>query len=192
MNKNQNNKFKRRYCLIDENGVSRVIFIIKSHKGNLYFQNQEYIPGFKTKISYHTPRMPSGKSQVNFKINDIRPTDKETSLNCPINEIRGVRYLGGSGIPIKELPNLPERSGENDLLLDVRRFNKTPLSTIQWNWYLVEKNKRDLFEKDPMIISAKTSKFSEIIHVDYDERDGIDVVVLFTRIKDENPIWYQN
>lgn len=180
---------KTRFCFIGLDGKPHLVFSIKWDKGNLYFINESHVENFKTKISYHTPRPPSGKSQVNFKINDRRPSDQEMALCCPIQEIKGVRRIGGSGVPIEALTKLPIRNGKDDYILDVRPFHLSHLSTIQWYWFLVEPEKINLLKEDPMI--KEESRFTEKIQLFVDTGKTPNVAILFERIRDENSIWYK-
>lgn len=179
-----NNPNKRiNYCLIDKNGIARVIVVIKWEKGNLYFMdiNQPW------KKSYHTPR--KGKSQVHLKVNGFMPMDPD--FDIPIEDIKGYRMMGGSAMKLDDLPKLPEakeNNGEN-YILDPRPFHISHLSQVQWTHYLVEPGE-DQKLIDHLSNTKDESKMSEqlVIHKLTDSTPWI--VTEFSRVCDENPLWY--
>ena len=175
---------KRRinYCLIGGDAKPHVIFSFKWQKGNLYFINTN----FDAKISYHAPR--DGKSQVHIKINNTLPNKPD--FTCPIEDIKGVRPVGGSGVQLRLLEKLPIRKEKfTNFIIDPRPFHISPLSQVQWYWYLVEPGKMDLLEE--MIAPHKKSEFSEFLtlHIINDCTPWI--ATEFSRIRDENPKWYE-
>ncbi len=179
-----NNIDKRiNYCLIGDDGQPHTIFVIKWEKGNLYFINT----GFDAKISYHTPR--KDKSQVHIKIKGIQPNENP-DFCCPIEKIKGVRPVGGSGIELRKINNLPTPSPKyRKIEVDTRHFHISRLSKIQWYWYLVEPGKIKELEKT--VKPYKQSDFTEFLKVHLLDDTVPWVATEFIRIKDENPIWYK-
>ncbi len=188
-----NNDIKYKFFLISHHdNKPHLIFTIKFDKDNVYFINSGFIKNFKTKISYHTPRLPSNKSQVHFKVNDRRINDAD--LCCPANEIKGVRYFGGSGTPLDQLINLPifkkEKRGEKCFIFDSRKLRMSHLSSIQWSWFFVEPDQEESLYKHP-IIDNGDSEFSESMHIQLIKETIPWVGIEYIRIREENPIWYK-
>lgn len=176
------------YCFLDDDGVLRVVVVIMLKKGNLYFVdvNQPW------KKSYHSPR--NGQAQVHLKING-RMYDAP-SHEVPMEEIKDFRMMGGSGMELCRLKELPEAksSPQNEnYILDTRPFHISRLSKIQWNHYLVEPNNEtklnELFGKYD---ENNTDKMSERVAIHKITDTNPWIVTMFTRICDENPRWYQD
>lgn len=185
------NTKKIHYCLMGHDNLPHIIFSVIWNKGNLYLKNESAIENFKTKISYHTPRQPSGKSQVNFKVNDVRPNGA-SELCVPIEQIVGARPMGGSGVQLIDLPKFPvPREESESIIYDARPHLKTELSSIQWYWFLLEPNKENLFFDQPRIKNCKY-EFSELLDFHFLKSFKPWIVTEFTRIKEEHPIWYKD
>lgn len=175
------------YCFIDDKGVPRTVVVIKWEKENLYFVDVKQ----PWKKSYHSPR--NGLSQVHLKINGSIPI--EPSFEVPIENIKNFRMIGGSGIQLHhlhEFPEAKESNGEN-YILDTRPFHIGHLSQVQWDHYLVEPNNETEFNK--LLKKYKENnknKMSEqiAIHKLTDSKPWI--ITVFTRICDENPLWYKD
>lgn len=179
-----NSKINRRinYCLIGDDGQPHIIFSIKWQKGNLYFINTN----FDAKVSYHAPR--EGKSQVHIKINNMLPVKPD--ITCPIEEIKDVRPVSGSGVQLRLVNTLPvPKKKHKNIIMDSRPFHISHLSQIQWDWYLVEPGKIDLLEK--RIKLHKNSEFSEFLLLDIIDDSIPWIATEFIRIRDENPKWYE-
>lgn len=175
------------YCFLDTQGVPRVVVVIKWEKGNLYFMdiNQPW------KKSYHSPR--NGSSQVHLKVNGFMPM--EPSFEPPIEEVKGFRIMGGSGMQLNKLSELPvaKESGVDNYILDTRRFNISHLSQVQWDHYLVEpNNETELNELLQKHEDNNKEKMSERIAIHKITESTPWIVTVFTRICDENPLWYKD
>ncbi|MDO8493427.1 MAG: hypothetical protein Q7S19_02675 [bacterium] len=173
------------YCFTDDQGVPRIAIVIKWDKGNLYFIDAKQ----PFKKSYHSPR--NGVSQVHIEVNNSKSMLR--SFEPPIENIKGFRMMGGSGIQLHRLGELSvakESKGEN-YIIDARPFHTSNLAQIQWNHYLVEPgNETDLNELLAKHEENKVGMSERIaIHRLTDSTPWI--VTVFTRICDEDPRWYE-
>ena len=111
---------------------------------------------------------------------------------CPIEDIRGVKSLGGAGIKLKELQHLPiaNKNSEN-YILDTRPFYYSELSSIQWQHYLVEPGKEKELYKH-LIDHEDGLKMTERILIHAIQNFNPLIITEFIRICDENPLWYRN
>src|SRR3989344_744061 len=172
------------YCLIGSDNLPHIVVVIKWEKGNLYFVDI----GQPWKKSYHTPR--NGKSQVHIKVNGRLALAPDFCI--PIEEIKGVRRIGGSDVELENLSKLPipkEGNGTN-YILDTRPFYISKLSKVQWYHYLVEPNNDLEINKilNQHKENAKELEMSEQIAVHRLIESTPWIVTEFTRICDENPL----
>lgn len=176
------------YCFMADDGTPRIVVVIKMEKGNLYFVDVSQ----PWKKSYHSPR--NGLSQVHLKVKlkSGEVIAGGPDFCCPIEEIKGIRPLGGAGMELHRLTNLPtakENSGEN-YILDTRPFHQSRLSKVQWYHYLVEPGKEKDLE-DRLNSRENSLKMSEQIALHTIGDSNPLIVTEFIRICDENPLWYK-
>ncbi len=182
-----NGKHRRiNYCFIDDEGIHRTVVVIMLKKGNLYFVdvNQPW------KKSYHSPR--DGKSQVHLKING--KMYDAPSFEVPMEEIKGFRIMGGSGVQLHKLQEFPKAGNEDEnYILDTRSFHISHLSQVQWSHYLVEpNNETDLNKLLEKYEKNNKDKMSEVIAIHKITDTKPWIITVFTRICDENPLWYKD
>lgn len=176
------------YCFLSDDGLPRIVVTIKYKKGNLYFIdiNQPW------KISYHSPR--DGVSQVHLKANlknrEVMACGPD--FCCSIEDIRGIKFLGGAGIKLKELQHLPiaKKNSEN-YILDTRPFYYSELSSIQWQHYIVEPGKEKELYKN-LINHEDGLKMTERILIHTIQNFTPLIITEFIRICDKNSLWYKN
>lgn len=174
------------YCFVDRNGTPRIVVVIKWEKGNLYFMDIDQ----PWKKSYHSPR--NGKSQVHIKVDGFMPM--APAFSNPIEEIKGCRMMGGSGMELHRLESLPApKDGAENYILDTRPFLISNLSKVQWSHYLVEPgNETELDEiLERHRKNQAESGMSEQVAVHKITSSTPWLVTEFTRICDENPRWYE-
>ncbi|MFA6919206.1 MAG: hypothetical protein WC244_03830 [Patescibacteria group bacterium] len=178
---------KINYCFMANDNTPRIVVVIKWKKGNLYFidVNQPW------KKSYHSPR--DGVSQVHLKVK-LKTGEVIAGgpdFCCPINEIKGIRPLGGAGMELDKLPNLPiPNKNDKNYILDTRPFHQSRLSKVQWYHYLVEPGKEKELEKQ-FASRDDSLKMSEQVAIHTISDSNPLIITEFIRICDENPLWYK-
>ena len=174
------------YCFVANDGTLRIVVVIKWEKGNLYFIdiNQPW------KKSYHSAR--DGVSQVHLKIKlkSGEVIAGGPDFCCPIGEIKGIRPLGGSGMELDKLQDLPilKEDDDENYILDTRPFHQSRLSRVQWYHYLVEPYKEKELEEQ-LNSHENNLKMSERVALHTIGDSNSLIITEFIRICDENPLW---
>lgn len=182
-----------KFCALDLQGVSRQLFTVKWHKGSFYYIDPFSLRGDEFKLSYHVPFEGKVTARTHIKIQGSEVPGTRTQ-SIPMEQICGLEPLCGGSCRILELHTYPKPKKEkltvfNPLPISTTSCYRHYLSTIDWHLYFLE-NKTAWLDH-PMPKMAANSIYSELLGFFIYKEQNPWLIVEFSRLKVEDPLWLQ-
>lgn len=182
-----------KYWGLDLFGRPRTFFTLKWHKGSLYYTpDLESFSGNSFKVSFHGLREGKELAKTHLKIDD---QEVDGHYELPIEQLKGARYVVGGGCKLNKMHLFAETKRKHMLAhpmpVDAKSAYRFYLSTIQWDLFLLEPENFAAFETTPILAKAKDSDTSETLGIHFWKKSVPWIVVRYTRLKVEHPLWFQ-
>lgn len=182
-----------KYWGLDLFGQPRTFFTLKWHKGSLYYTpDLESFSGKSFKVSFHGRREGRELAKTHLKIDD---QEVDGCYEPPIEGLKGARYVVGGGCKLDKMHLFAETKRKHALAhpvpIDARSAYRFYLSTVQWDLFLLEPDNVAALEAMPMLVKGRETDSDETLGIHFWKRSTPWIVVRYTRLRVENPRWFQ-